>query len=36
MQLCLKNKRIERLATYISELNNKVRAKQKTKAKYKA
>jgi predicted RNase H-like nuclease (RuvC/YqgF family) len=36
MQLCLKNKRIERLDTYISELKKKVRAEQKTKAKYKA
>jgi hypothetical protein len=36
MQLCLKNKRIERLATYISELKKKVRAEQETKANYKA
>jgi predicted RNase H-like nuclease (RuvC/YqgF family) len=36
MQLCLKNKHIERLETYISELKKKVRAKKKTKAKYKA
>jgi hypothetical protein len=36
MQLCLKNKRIERLDTYIGELKKKIRAEQKTKAKYKA
>jgi hypothetical protein len=36
MHLCLKNKRIERFDTYISELKKKVRAEQKTKAKYKA
>jgi hypothetical protein len=36
MQLCLKNNRIERLDTYISELKKTVRAEQKTKAKYKA
>jgi hypothetical protein len=36
MQLCLKNKRIERLGTYISALKKKVRAEQKTKSKYKA
>jgi hypothetical protein len=36
MQLCLKNKCIERLDTYISELKKKVRAEQKTKASYKA
>jgi hypothetical protein len=36
MHLCLKNKCIERLDTYISELKKKVRAEQKTKAKYKA
>jgi hypothetical protein len=36
MQICLKNKHIEQLGTYIGELKNKVRAKQNTKAKYKA
>jgi hypothetical protein len=36
MQLGLKNKRIERIDTYIGELKKKVRAEQKTKAKYKA
>jgi hypothetical protein len=36
MQLCLKNKRIERIGTYIGELKKKVRAETKTKAKYKA
>jgi hypothetical protein len=36
IQLCLKNKRGERLQTYIGDLKKKVRAKQKSKAKFKA
>jgi hypothetical protein len=35
IQLCLKNKRVERLETYIGELKKKVCAEQKAKAKFK-